>query len=74
MDLDLCGDRIRPLCLRKVEIEAKEVIREFLAIFTAELDAKRTMSSAYCKICVSGWRRSPIFLKYMLKIGLRIEP
>jgi len=56
IDLDLCGDKTNPLCLRKEEIEFKDTVRDSPAEFMSELEAKRTISLAYCKICVSEWR------------------
>jgi len=53
IDLDLSGDKTKLLSLRKVETETKDEIRESLAIFISGLDAKRTISSAYCEIFVS---------------------
>jgi len=53
IDLDLIGERIKPLSLRKLATEFREKRRESLATLIEELVEKRTTSSAYWRICVS---------------------
>jgi len=45
-------DRSKPFWLRKEEIDARDVVREHLAKSGSGLEAKRTMSSAYCRMCI----------------------